>query len=277
MKIIILICSLLPFALRAQLPPWNTKIIIQNPSGYTDTVWVGLEEEGDAGYQELLDIIDTDLNHPTGIRAYDSEVEAEFEFNTCTNLKKDIKKFTDEVTIIYTLIALTDEYPDSENFIIQWDTLDFIYNHEGMRLSAAWITSESGYINGIDNDRCYFFTTRIEGSDTINNFFNSSTYMYPFDMIYDCSDEAYAMSINLNVAFNMYPVEVESLDFSSQINIFPNPANDFVTISNQSNEQIAAEFYDLNGCMQMKTEFEKKGQFLINISTLPSGIYFIKT
>ena len=105
---------------------------------------------------------------------------------------------------------------------------------------------------------------------------NSSTYMYPFDMIYDCSDEAYAMSINLNVAFNMYPVEVESLDFSSQINIFPNPANDFVTISNQSNEQIAAEFYDLNGCMQMKTEFEKKGQFLINISTLPSGIYFMK-
>ncbi len=88
MKIIILIYSFFPFALRAQLPPWNTKIIVINPSGFTDTVWVGLDEEGDAGYQELLDIIDTDLNHPTGIRAYDSGVEAEFAFGTCTNLRK---------------------------------------------------------------------------------------------------------------------------------------------------------------------------------------------
>lgn len=276
MKIIILIYLLLPFALQAQLPPWNTKIVVQNPAGFRDTLWIGCDENADIGFQESFDILDTNLNPPVAIRSFDIEVENEFEFSTCTNLKKDIRNFTDTEIIKFSLIVITDEYPVGPEFVLRLDSLGFNYNFEGYRLTTAWLVSELGYLNGIDNDSYYFFSMLVDDGDTIPSFIISLADMYPFDSIDECSNNSWAMKLNLFIAFNMYPVDVESLDFSSQINIFPNPAHDFVTVSNQSHEQILVEFYDFSGCMQMKTAFETKGQFLINISTLPSGIYFIK-
>ncbi len=276
MKIIILIFALLPFVLRAQLPPWNTKIVIQNPSGSTDTVWIGCDENANIGFQESFDILDTNLNRPVAIRSFDIEVENEFEFSTCSNLKKDIRNFTDTEIIKFSLIVITDEYPVGPEFVLRLDSLDFNYNYEGYRLTTAWLVSELGYLNGVDNDSYYFFSVILEDGDTIPSFIISLADMYPFDSISECSNNSWAMKLNLFIAFNMYPVDVKSLDFSSQINIFPNPAHDFVTVFNQSQEQILAEFYDFSGCLHMKTELEIHGQFLINISTLPSGIYFKK-
>lgn len=87
-----------------------------NPSAAKDSVWIGCSEFGDNGYQDTLDIIDTDFLGPVSIRSFDNQVEDEFSFGICTNLRKDVKGFINGVEITYTLYALSNEYPIDNNF-----------------------------------------------------------------------------------------------------------------------------------------------------------------
>jgi hypothetical protein len=57
------------------------------------------------------------------------------------------------------------------------------------------------------------------------------------------------------------------------VKMFPNPAKDFVQFSNNSNEQLAIEIFDVLGKSLMKV---KNVQDEVNISSLGSGVYFVQ-
>jgi hypothetical protein len=57
------------------------------------------------------------------------------------------------------------------------------------------------------------------------------------------------------------------------VKMFPNPAKDFVQFSNNSNEQLAIEIFDVLGKSLMKV---KNVQDEVNISSLGSGLYFVQ-
>ena len=57
------------------------------------------------------------------------------------------------------------------------------------------------------------------------------------------------------------------------VKMFPNPAKDFVQFSNNSNEQLAIEIFDVLGKSLMKV---KNVQDEVNISSIGSGVYFVK-
>lgn len=61
-------------------------------------------------------------------------------------------------------------------------------------------------------------------------------------------------------------------DFDAQINIFPNPASDFIQIQNELNIQI--ELYNLSGTQLLN--IQTKNNETIDVSNLASGIYFLK-
>ena len=71
---------------------------------------------------------------------------------------------------------------------------------------------------------------------------------------------------------------VESNELNNAISIYPNPAQDRVTISNSSNMQLeTAVIFDLNGKMVNQIDLSTmQGEQVINISDLASGVYVVQ-
>jgi hypothetical protein len=61
----------------------------------------------------------------------------------------------------------------------------------------------------------------------------------------------------------------------SEIDIFPNPTNDFVFIKNKANESLGINIYNLNGIL-LNSEVSNKEITRISLETLGSGVYFLK-
>jgi len=62
---------------------------------------------------------------------------------------------------------------------------------------------------------------------------------------------------------------------AQEIEIFPNPANDFIGINNlEFDEKTLINIYNTSGQLVVKKEIKNYG--IINIQTLPSGIYYIE-
>ena len=56
---------------------------------------------------------------------------------------------------------------------------------------------------------------------------------------------------------------------ASQINIYPNPANNYISVSCKNFKQV--EIFDINNKILLKSLNP-----IINISGLPSGLYFVR-
>jgi len=62
------------------------------------------------------------------------------------------------------------------------------------------------------------------------------------------------------------------------VNIFPNPASDFITISNlseKSGSPLLLEITDISG-KNVYSGYLVSSENSINISEIPSGLYFVK-
>jgi subtilisin-like proprotein convertase family protein len=71
---------------------------------------------------------------------------------------------------------------------------------------------------------------------------------------------------------------IESNELNNAISMYPNPAQDQVTISNSSNIQLeTVVIYDLNGKMVNQIDLSTmQGEQMINISDLASGVYVVQ-
>jgi hypothetical protein len=69
-------------------------------------------------------------------------------------------------------------------------------------------------------------------------------------------------------------VSVGEVEGKNQINVFPNPANDLISVSvNKLNSDFYLELTDIFGRILLKTKF--RNQTEINVSHLPTGVYCI--
>lgn len=261
-----------------QTPNWNAKFIVTNPSAAKDTVWIGCSEFGDNGYQDTLDIIDTDFFGPVSVRSFDDQVEDEFSFGTCTNLRKDVKGFMSGVEITYTLYALSNEYPIDNNFFISWDTLDFIYNESGFHLTYAYLESELGYLSGIDGYIYSLFHVEIVDGDTINEFSNDYTEMYPIDTITECSNGNWALKVNVHVFFNVYPVSISDNSQGEPFILFPNPVSSRLYIQNiNAAKKINIKVYNTDGRLVFSNDLDAASEVVtLDLEGLTAGIYFVQ-
>ncbi len=76
---------------------------------------------------------------------------------------------------------------------------------------------------------------------------------------------------SINSVNCFYPAEIENINGSSQIAIFPNPTNGLITISNYISSISKLEIVNLQG----QKILENKLKDNIDISALPQGVYFL--
>ena len=73
------------------------------------------------------------------------------------------------------------------------------------------------------------------------------------------------------------PVGIDVInDRDNPFAVFPNPASDFITILNTSNNNYSLSIIDLNGRILFTTENIKTSEFRLNIEFLNQGVYFIQ-
>ncbi len=60
------------------------------------------------------------------------------------------------------------------------------------------------------------------------------------------------------------------------INVYPNPANQNITIKNLLKIDLNIKLYSINGSIIMSTKVQESQNYFYNTSTLPAGIYLIK-
>ncbi|MFK7934184.1 MAG: T9SS type A sorting domain-containing protein, partial [Saprospiraceae bacterium] len=70
--------------------------------------------------------------------------------------------------------------------------------------------------------------------------------------------------------------QVASLALTPKMNVFPNPARQFLQIELPQPPTAPVEIYNLNGVLQLQ-QMIKETETQIDISTLPNGIYYLRT
>lgn len=213
------------------LSPWTAKFVVTHPNGVdSDTVWFGCDTAGGPGYQPGLDVIDTNFAGRIRILAYDEQVEADSGFGTCVNLKQDIREFRTG-WYEHTFYVMSDSFSSATGAMatIHWDSTDFMFGNDSFSLDEAYMVSEYGYLDVIDGT-----IVSISGIKTFDStrFYNSGDINLINDGIaFECNGNHIVMRLTLTILFNYYQwVGVgEAFEFKL-LNIFPNPAKDYVTL-----------------------------------------------
>jgi hypothetical protein len=170
-------------------------------------------------------------------------------------------------------------------------------NQCGARSDAVLVTKDTFPIAGFNytnNGRFVTFTnTSINGvtfkwkqSDTIFSANKNTSYLYPGLKVYEvtliaynyCGDTNY---ITKSIDLSKNTTTIQGANQASTFSIYPNPATDFVVISNSNsllkNVQIEVIAIDGRAIKQMHLPtIAAKQEFNLNLADLPSGNYVIK-
>jgi len=253
----------------AQLDPWNAKIMFHSLNGYVDTLWIGCDEFGAAGYQPGLDIVDTTFVSPGGIWGYDPIIPS----SECFNLKKDIKNFVSGFQTFN--IKMADSLPDfgTQYDYISIDTNDFKFDNGQYKITSIFIESISGYVIDIDVTSVYLYA----GFDTsyLPEFYYDQVKLIFETGSFDClptNDEQ--MEINIEIGFNYYigGTSIETV-LQPKVSLYPNPAkSDFYISSEKAFNKIT--LYDHLGRNVYSSDLLLgRKEYNVDIENLVSGIY----
>ena len=228
----------------AQHPPWNAKFIVYHPNDYTDTLWVGCDENATDGFDEGLDSLDNTFEYPISIGAYSPEVDAEFNLDNCVNLKREILPFADVRQ--YTFYIVYDDSPGLPPQI-KWDSTDYLYEDGEYMIAQASLTAQTGYILGIDNSYVNFFDR--ESEFPYDTYFLYTNYIDIFSetAALECIPQDNVIKIRLDVIFKDYSLPINQTNYNSQIYVYPNPMHDYFYLKNSSNNLVNIFIKDLQG------------------------------
>lgn len=252
----------------AQLTPWNAKVMLHSQNGYIDTLWIGCDSNGNAGYQSGLDILDTSLIQPGGIWGYDPLIPV----GECFNLKRNIKNFSTGIQKFDIQVVDSSFSQGSFNFdYISIDTNDFKFNNGAFKITSVFLQCFNGYIISVDLYSIHLYV----GYDTsypAQFLYDSVSLIFEPDL-YDCLPiNDHQMELRLEVGFNYYiNTSVEEAK-SSQIVLFPNPAKNIFNIKSGFPLKKLTIFDQLGRIMESKY-FEGELTCEINTEAFYSGIY----
>ena len=256
----------------AQLPPWNTKFVVYHPDGYTDTLWIGCDENATDGYDEGLDIIDTSFHYPLAIRGYSEELENDSAYGTCVNLKKDVRGFG--YPAVFTFYILHGEIGAEENVYLGWDSSDCIYNFESIKINYIKVSSSNGYLEGIDNSEILLFGINdLDSSDVIFHY-NDSIKVISESSAFECNPSNFVVKLQLTVNLKDYSIGISDQWFNCTSKIYPSFTHDFITIE-IAFPKMNLFVYDTTGKL-VKYYLLENFENTISLKDLNNGIYYFE-
>ncbi len=181
----------------------------------------------------------------------------------------------------------TTVFPTSNTQIILFgiDTISGCYTFDTLNIEVGPVPSV--LITVLKDTTCFdaenisLYGTPIGGVYTGNGVFGSTfipaaadtgihTITYTYTNSYNCSS-TYAINIVVESCVGVEEIN----EFSNLINIFPNPASDYINIVSEINN-FKAKIYNISGQLMHNMIFENSMSKTLDISKLPSGVYFIQ-
>jgi hypothetical protein len=140
-----------------------------------------------------------------------------------------------------------------------------------------------GNINGNNTGLMQLYETNDEG---VTFYRYTQTFGVDAPMIRDIVEiTPTKLAVIINDQYNnrvkLVVMEPESLSYNNNelwqknIHIYPNPANDFITVSSQNNDEMLVSIYNSLGIRIMK-EIKINSDEVISLQKIPKGIYFAK-
>lgn len=271
-KILLLTFVLLTVNSFAQ-KPWRAKLFVHfldsNNKAVTDTIWFGLDKQGDEGYQEGLDVFDT-VDTVNKILSHDSLVQNQFNTD-CGNLKTNIKKLKYGETRF-------DFYAMGRIISMSWDTTDFLFDDSlnNFYLSFAILNPKNGYIGAIDADDWYMLSRYKNGNYNVPD----SVLAFSESPLFYCNRQFRTLAFSLTVAFvnelwNLSTMQIKETNFL----ISPNPFKGNVNISFKNeafHNKLNLKVHTITGKFLKETYLSvKDGDANIDLADLEEGIYIL--
>lgn len=275
MKKILLLTFVLFAANSFAQKPWRAKLFIHfldsNNKAVTDTIWFGLDSLGDEGYQEGLDVFDTDDEVNT-ILSHDSLVQNQF--NTyCGNLKYNIKKMNYGVTTF-------DFYALGRIMSMSWDSLDFLYEDtlNQFFLQSAWLTTNSGFLGNIDRDNYSIISRYVDK----NYYLRDSILAFSESPRKTCNRNNWIYNFKLNVGFvqRLRYVGVNDIPIND-LTVYPNPFSNNIYLSFKNEafvNKLNIKIYTNVGLLIKEILINSSNNFSytnLNLEELVEGIYIM--
>jgi len=224
--------------------PWGTPYaeeIKLLPSGKVEFTWIGPYSPGDNCFKIY--------NH-----------ENEMIYESPLGLEEDALFFTYQ-----------NECPECLPLI----HFEGIYISELKQVILNWTAPESEYVTGFDvfrNDSLIEHVTK-----TTNFYTDNTSYLEDGDYKY-CVVPVYPYSCTFEKkCFETYISNVGIKSYSYALRLYPNPANNELRITNYELRDGVIEIYDVYGRRLLSNHLiTSSSHHLINISSLSSGVYFIR-
>lgn len=253
--------------------PWRAKLFVHfldsNNKAVTDTIWFGLDKQGDDGYQEGFDVFDT-AGSVNKILSHDSLVQNQFNTD-CGNLKYNIKKMNYGVTTF-------DFYALGRIMSMSWDTADFLFDDNSNKyyLSYAKLTPQNGYIGNIDG-KYIGLLSRFKDKNFI---YRDSVYAINESPLFYCNRQLSVFAFSLMVTFvnELWNVGVKQTEETNFL-IGPNPFKDNVNISFKNealHNKLNLKVHTITGKLVKETYLSvNEGDANIDLADLDEGIYIL--
>jgi hypothetical protein len=270
-------CFTVHFSAVAQpdLNLWTAKFLVTHLNGIdSDTVWFGCDTAGGPGFQQGLDIIDTNFTGRIRILAYDAQLAADSAFGTCVNLERDIKAFQTGYTT-FTFYVLSDSAAGEGIGKLSWDSTYFIFENDSFSLDEALLESEYGYLEAIDGD---LIGIAALNSDSTMSYRSGNINIYSDGFIFECNSNLYLLKLNLTVLWNYYQyVGINELLYRKKyLKVFPNPVSDHLII--ETPEPIingTLEIININGVIMFQTPVSNNSNIVINTEDILTPGFYI--
>lgn len=250
--------------------PWKAKIMFHSLNGYVDTLWIGCDEFGAAGYQPGLDIIDTTFIKPGGIWGFDPLIPS----GECFNLKKDIKNFVSGFQTFN--IKMADSLGPVTNYdYISIDTNDFKFDNGEYKITSVFMECITGYMIDIDLTSEYLYVGFYPSLPPVFLLNNINLIFEPGS--YDClPTNDLQMEVNVEIGFNyyIYGTSIEPIH-QPKVSFYPNPAQSILFIKSEDIFN-KITIYDQKGKIVYSTHLISGGkEYNLNLEMLDPGMYLL--
>lgn len=237
---------------------FSTKFYLTDRNGQKDTLEVGYDANAtrgvDVGYNEINFI------NPLNTNVFESFIIDPSLHNTNNFfLKKQILN-KDSMWGALGIIVPFDSLPIK----VTWNKSQFNNAERDCSFITDWT-----YGGWFDAGNCSFLenlkdTSNIQINKTFSNYtYNDGIRQYPFYIFY----LTFADKEDIRMGVN-------NIQRNPDIQIYPNPASNFIFINNKSNESIKRiTIFSLNGKF---VEYNDESQLKINCSKWPTGLYMLK-